>query len=437
MGLLQRSIAAGFFILCILMLRKFAFRRLSKRVFAVLWKMAVLRLLLPFSFRVENVFVRQRVDGIMISARNGAAEAASGAEALRMAGVLLKNIGLVWFFGMAVMALFFAAGYIRTYFRLREAIPLKDWKDSGIDCGEGKGFWRGRVSVSTLDKIATPVTCGIIRPRIILPKVMNLEDKDGFSCVLRHEMAHIRYMDNLWKLLAIAALCLHWFNPLVFVMFFTLNKDLEIACDESVISGMDEKDRKKYAMTLVALAEFHALFPLAYSGFGRSAVPERIREIMNYKKMTKIGSLCAVLVLLGSTAVFVSAKENGREEAAVAASPSASVEIMEEDTGKGEDKDCASVYFEEGISEKRIEEIGNELLAVQGVTGIGYTSADDAWAMFAREYLDEETVLSFKGVNPLKDSSSYTVYLSENSGDAIRTIEQIAGVRRVTKEQLQ
>ncbi|HBA68410.1 MAG TPA: hypothetical protein DCZ40_03535 [Lachnospiraceae bacterium] len=434
MGLLQRSIAAGVFILCILVLRKFAFRKLSKRVFAMLWRMAVWRLLIPFSFQVENVFFRQRADDIMILARNGAAETASGAEVLGMAGFWLKHIGMVWFLGTAVMALFFAAEYVRAYFRLREAIPLKDWKDLGIDCGKSKSFWRGRVGVSTLDRIAAPVTCGIIRPRIILPRVMNLEDKDRCSYVLRHEMTHIRYMDNLWKLLAIAALCLHWFNPLVFVMVFTMNKDLEIACDESVISVMDEKDRKNYAMTLVELAEFHALFPLAYSGFGRSAVPERISEIMNYKKMTKIGSLCAALVLLGSTAVFVSAKETGREETAAAASPSASVEIMEEDMGKTDDKDCASVYFEEGISEERIEEIGNELLAVQGVAGIGYTSGDDAWAMFSQEYLDEETVLSFKGVNPLKDSSSYTVYLSENSGDAIRTIEQIAGVRRVIKE---
>lgn len=434
MGLLQRSIAAGVFILCILVLRKFAFRKLSKRVFAMLWKMAVLRLLIPFSFRVENVFFRQRADYIMISARNGTAETASGAEVLGMTGFLLKHIGMVWFLGTVVMALFFAAEYVRAYFRLREAIPLKDWKDLGINCGKSKSFWQGRVSVRTLDRIAAPVTCGIIRPRIILPKVMNLEDKDRCSYVLRHEMTHIRYMDNLWKLLAIAALCLHWFNPLVFVLVFTMNKDLEIACDESVISAMDEKDRKNYAMTLVELAEFHAHFPLAYSGFGRSAVPERISEIMNYKKMTKMGSLCAALVLLGGTAVFVSAKETGREETAAAASPSASVEIMEEDMGKTDDKDCASVYFEEGISEERIEEIGNELLAVQGVAGIGYTSADDAWAMFSREYLDEETVLSFKGVNPLKDSSSYTVYLSKNSGDAIRAIEQIAGVRRVIKE---
>ena len=88
---------------------------------------------------------------------------------------------------------------------------------------------------------------------------------------------------------------------------------------------------------------------------------------MNYKKMTKIGSFCAALVLLGGTAVFVSAKESTAE-----AVPSASVTVMEENLGDYEDQDCVVVYFDVGTTEERKEEIGNELLAVDGVTGVGY-----------------------------------------------------------------
>ena len=181
-------------------------------------------------------------------------------------------------------------------------------------------------------------------------------------------------------------------------------------------------------MTLVILAEKCAFSPKICSGFGRSAVSERIKEIMNYKKMTKIGSFCAALVLLGGTAVFVSAKESTAE-----AVPSASVTVMEENLGDYEDQDCVVVYFDVGTTEERKEEIGNELLAVDGVTGVGYTSAEAAWAVFAEEYLSEDIVFSFNGENPLKDSANYTVYLSERTEETIRAIESIEGVRRVTQ----
>ena len=81
----------------------------------------------------------------------------------------------------------------------------------------------------------------------------------------------------------------------------------------------------------------------------------------------------------------------------------------------------------------QLVQVGNELLAVDGVTGVGYTSAEAAWAVFAEEYLSEDIVFSFNGENPLKDSANYTVYLSERTEETIRAIESIEGVRRVTQ----
>ena len=124
----------------------------------------------------------------------------------------------------------------------------------------------------------------------------------------------------------------------------------------------------------------------------------------------------------------MSAKESTAE-----AVPSASATVMEENLGDYEDQDCVVVYFDVGTTEERKEEIGNELLAVDGVTGVGYTSAEVAWAVFAEEYLSEDIVLSFNGENPLKDSANYTVYLSERTEETIRAIESIEGVRRVTQ----
>ena len=433
MGLLQRSITAGILIVYILMLRRFAFRRLSKRVFAILWKVAVVRLLLPFSFQVESAFFNalfgKNGSLIMLEGQGGGRNMAAGAEVPRISSFFFQNAVIVYFLGAALLALFFALGYARLCFLLREAIPVGVFGDTGMDVEKNCKGLTGKVRIVVMDRIKTPMTYGILRPRIVLPKSMDWKNEDMLFAVFRHELTHIKSMDNLWKLLAIAALCLHWFNPLVLVLYFLLNKDIELACDESVISAMNENERQKYAMTLVVLAENCALSDALCSGFGKSAVSERIREIMNYKKMTKIGSFCAALVLLGSTIVFVSAKEIEAESA-----PHNSITVMEESMGDHEDEDCATVYFDAGITEERKEEIGNELLAIDGVTGVGYTSADEAWEVFVKEYLSEDIVLCFGGENPLKDSANYTVYFSDIDEAAIRAIEGMEGVRRVVRE---
>lgn len=436
MGLLQRSISAGILIAGIFVFRRLASGKLSKRVFAALWKIALLRLLLPFSFQVESrllrrlpfVFLRKEANQAMMEGRGGGLGTAQGAEFLEITVSLFRNMDFIYFLGVTILVFFFALEYARACILLREAIPVSAFGDIGTDVGKCSVPLTGKVKILVMDRVKTPVTYGVFRPQIILPKSIDWKDKDMLSFVLQHEMAHIRHMDNLWKLLLIAALCLHWFNPLVFVLYFSLNRDMEIACDESVISAMNENDRHKYAIVLVNLAENCASFPI-YSGFGKSAVSERIREIMNYKKMTKVGSICAAFVLLGSAAVFVSAKESVAQSA-----PCASATVAEECVGGHENEGCATVYFEESISEERIEEIGNELLAIDGVTGIGFTSADAAWSMFADEYLSEDIVLSFQGENPLKDSANYTVYFSEKGEEMIRSIEGIEGVRRVVCE---
>lgn len=428
MGLLQRSITAGILIASILILRCFTFRKLSKRVFTVLWKMAIVRLLLPFSFQVESALFHtlsgRNVSHVMLQGRGGELKTPMDAASLGIGGW----IGFIYPLGAIFLTLVFALEYAKVCILLREAIPVSVFTDIGRSVGKCRKDLTKRVSIVVTDRIKTPMTYGLLHPRIVLPKWMDWKNEDMLSYVFRHEMIHIKCMDNLWKLLALLAFCLHWFNPLVLVLYFLLNKDMEMACDECVISAMDEKERQKYAMTLVILAEKCAFSPKICSGFGRSAVSERIKEIMNYKKMTKIGSFCAALVLLGGTAVFVSAKESTAE-----AVPSASVTVMEENLGDYEDQDCVVVYFDVGTTEERKEEIGNELLAVDGVTGVGYTSAEAAWAVFAEEYLSEDIVFSFNGENPLKDSANYTVYLSEKTEETIRAIESIEGVRRVTQ----
>lgn len=438
MGLLQRSIWAGALIVCTLLLRKKASRKLPKWTFLCLWRVAVLRLLLPFVLPVENVFFSRKVTTVIWSAQKGEGHMGGGGEALGLSNMMLRYAGPVWLLGMCLLAVYFIVGYSKMYFQLREAMPLAEYAANDTIVAEICPKLTGKVTVKIWDRIAAPITYGIFRPQIILPKAMDFKDRDLLYCVCRHEEIHIKRMDNLWKLLLILSLCLHWFNPFVLLMYFAMNHDMEIACDEGVISSMGEKDRQKYAMTLVMFAEIQSSFPSICSGFGQSAVSERIKEIMNYKKITKIGSLCAALILMGSMAVFVSAKETGTQEdvasdsflaADVASEEVASKGIAGTD-GKEDGRECIEVFFDEGISGERKEEIGSELLSMEQVEGIEYTSAETAWAVFADKYLGEDIKMSFNG-NPLEDSDSYTVYLSEKTDEVIGEIQNIDGVRRI------
>lgn len=434
MGLLQRSMSAGILIICTLLLRRVAGRKLPKWTFPLLWKVAILRLLLPFALPVENVFFRRKATFVLASAQRRAEYISEGRKAVGMEGLIMEHAGLVWLFGVGVLSIYFIAGYMNLCYRLREAIPIPN----DIIVGEICPGLTPKVKVKISDRIATPITYGIFRPRIILPKTMDFQDRNALYCVCRHEEIHIRRMDNLWKLLMISALCLHWFNPFVLAMYFVMSRDMEMACDESVVFAMGENDRRKYAMTLVMFAEIQSSFPNVCSEFGQSAVSERIKEIMNYKKITKIGSLCAALVLLGSMAVFVSAKETGTQ-GDVVSEPLLAADVMEEETvieekaGIDEKKagmESVKVFFDEDISGERKEEIGNELLSIKQVESVEYTSSEAAWEMFADKYLNEDIKISFKG-NPLEESDSYTVYLSEKNDAAISAIQSIDGIRRI------
>ncbi|MDO4747898.1 MAG: M56 family metallopeptidase [Eubacteriales bacterium] len=145
-----------------------------------------------------------------------------------------------------------------------------------------------RDNIYVSDKITSPVTYGIIRPRIILPK--NYNDND-LKYILMHEQAHNKRLDNLWRIVAIVTACTHWFNPLSWLFLKVFLENLELACDEKVLKNSAEEDKKRYALTLINCAESKSLYA---SAFGGARVKVRIERILSYKKL----SLFAVITFL-------------------------------------------------------------------------------------------------------------------------------------------
>ncbi len=184
----------------------------------------------------------------------------------------------VWLVGMAVMVLYAVVSYLRLGRRVAVSMPLD-----------------GEAGVWLCDSVATPFILGLLRPKIYLPSVM---EEGHRRYVLAHERAHLQRGDHLWKQIGFAALTIHWFNPLCWLAYSLLCKDIELACDEKVIRSGTPDYKKHYSEALLAcsLPVRHRVFcPLA---FGEVGVKERIQAVLRYKTPARWLIMAALLIFL-------------------------------------------------------------------------------------------------------------------------------------------
>ena len=265
----------------------------------LLWGAALLRLVIPNTFSVEIAvpWLPRGSGGVWYQLQQSMPqETARG----------LPVVTLCWALGALALALVLGGMWLWQRRLLREALPLEN---DFCRLFLAERPLRRPVRLQTSDRIRTPLTLGILHPRILLPRAMDLNDKPRLACVLAHEMVHIRRFDVLLKLAALVALCLHWFNPLCWLMVYLLDRDLEHACDEKAIALLGEGQKKQYALALLALAEEKSRFSPLCSGFGRNDLRERILTIMKFQKtsrMTAALALAAVITAAGASAADIS-----------------------------------------------------------------------------------------------------------------------------------
>lgn len=163
-----------------------------------------------------------------------------------------------------------------------------------ITLGEMKDAQKLKDNIYISDKVKTPAVYGIIKPKIILPTEY---DANKLNFILMHEKAHIKRKDNFIRFLALIVVCFHWFNPFAWLMLKLLYSDIELACDESVLSKCDEAERKEYAYTLLSAAEKTNLF---VASFGGSKIRIRIENILSYSKISilSIVSFAALVIAI-------------------------------------------------------------------------------------------------------------------------------------------
>ena len=247
----------------------------------ILWGLVGVRLLIPFSF--ESVFSL-----IPHEAQQTADKVAYQVSAPVEQGLTFSEVVPVLWVGIAVAFLVYGlVSYIKLKLKIIDSILL----EGNIYCSE---------------KIDSPFVCGFIKPKIYLPYGL---DETTQNCVLQHEKTHIRFADHIIKAISFIVLCVHWFNPLVWVSYFLLCKDIELSCDESVVRKCDSDECKVYAKALLNLGVNKVKFNACPVAFGEVSIKTRIKNVIKYKKASKILVLASLCLCIGVSVCFMTEPE--------------------------------------------------------------------------------------------------------------------------------
>lgn len=330
MKLLQMSLAGGVMILVITVIRALAIERLPKKTFLALWAAALARLLapvsLPSALSIYSLLARRApaaaewtavpaLPDLPVAAETAAAAAAQQTASAPAAQPPVWMI--VWAVGAAVCAVVFAVAYGRCCREFRASFPVENdvirrWLQSHP--------LRRTIAIRQSGRISSPLTFGVLRPVILVPKKTDWTDETALRYVLEHEFVHIQRFDVLSKLLLIAAVCVHWFNPLVWVMYVLANRDLELSCDETVLRRFGGDVRAAYARVLIRMEAARGGFAPLCNHFGKNAIEERITAIMKTKRITIVSLGLAALLVAGTVTVFATSAKRGTSGTPVKAS---------------------------------------------------------------------------------------------------------------------
>ena len=300
--IINMSISASWLVLAVLILR-FVLKKAPKWINVLLWGIVAIRLICPFSFEstlslipsAETIPLNIGMDTTPtinsgISAINNAVNPIISQSNTPMAGasvnLLQITIGIyeyIWIFGMIALALYTAISYWRLRRKVDTAVRYKD-------------------NIFQSENVSSPFVFGIIKPRIYLPFKMNGQ---YLEYVVAHEQAHICRKDHWWKPLGFLLLMIHWFNPLMWLAYVLLCRDIELACDEKVIKELGNEQRGDYTQALVACSVNRRMIAACPLAFGEVSVKERVKSVMNYKKPAFWVIIISVIVCVGVAVCFL------------------------------------------------------------------------------------------------------------------------------------
>ncbi len=299
--ILNMSLTASIVISAVLLLRYLL--KNAPRAFAyALWAVVLFRLLCPFSFHSpislfhltdarteEGTMAYDTVDAIFAEEANsvpmdtseqgqGTSSAAASREINREA-----VLTAIWLIGACTLAVCGLFQTVLLRHKLIGAVPIGN-------------------RLFLADHVFSPFTFGLFRPRIYLPSDIQSHER---SYILLHERIHVRRGDHLTRLLAFAALCLHWFNPLVWLAFFLSERDMELSCDEAVLRKIPKDIRAEYAASLLRIASGKRSMIPPPLFFGKNGTRERVEHIMQYRKPKLVWVIPLAVLLLALAVILI------------------------------------------------------------------------------------------------------------------------------------
>lgn len=278
---LNMSITAGYVAIAVILLR-LLLRKAPRWISCTLWALVGLRLVLPFSFEsVMSLIPRSAAvtpdilhstepaisSGVsavnsVVNPTIGGSMTPAVADSANPMQIVMTIAGIVWIVGMIAMVLYSAITYGKLQRKIASAVLFKD-------------------NIYESDAISSPFVLGIIKPRIYLPFAVGEEDREY---VVSHEQTHIRRKDHWIKPFGFLLLTVYWFNPLIWVAYVLLCRDIEVACDEAVIKNIGGDEKKAYSLALLNCAVKRRNIAMCPLAFGEVGIKERVKNVLNYKK---------------------------------------------------------------------------------------------------------------------------------------------------------
>ena len=301
LNILNMSIAASWLILAVVLLR-FLLKKAPKWIAVLLWGIVALRLVVPFSFEsalslipsaetfnAHNIQYETPAISSGIPAVNNAVNpvlgetfAPNSVGSINPLYIWTLVVSAIWLVGIAAMLLYAVISYVRVRRSVAERAPYKG-------------------NIFLCDHVKSPFILGLIRPKIYLPSNM---DATSMEPVIAHEKAHLTRRDHWWKPLGFLILTVHWFNPLCWIAYVLLCRDIELSCDEKVIRQMDLDGKKRYSTALLECNAQRRLVTICPLAFGEVGVKERVKNVLNYKKPAFWVIVVAVIACGVVTVIF-------------------------------------------------------------------------------------------------------------------------------------
>lgn len=417
--IINMSISASWLIFAVLILR-LVLKKAPKWVNVLLWGIVAIRLICPFSFesalslipsaetfpkkiisgpsfdvqsgitpvdnRINDYLGDRYFEGVTVPANNG--------------NTIMTILTIVWTIGILLLVAYTVISYWRLHREIDTAVRYKD-------------------NIFQSENVSSPFVLGLIKPRIYLPFKLDGQDMEH---VVAHEQAHIRRKDHWWKPLGFLLLTIHWFNPLMWLAYVLLCRDIELACDEKVIKGLSNEQRADYTQALVTCSVNRRMIAACPLTFGEVGVKERVKSVMNYKKPAFWVIIIAVIVCVGVAVCFLTNPKQDRYTLRIVVPAGSQEEFVYTDEEVSTVRNSIKIWSGDGLGDTEVL-----LFPVNKTAETGYTATYLTHGMPVEFDAEKDTWFKI-GVNMQNPTNEDIIVYVEVENVEVRIVDEINSV---------